>query len=277
MSDQTAQSSIFDKDQSAAQQSTTTTSTSQTQSSTDPLNDLLGQIKNERGEPKYKSVQDALNGLLHAQNHIQTLLTEKRQVDEELNTLRPVAIKVSELEKVVERLTQPSQSQVATPAAIQGFTEEQVAKLVEQTMTRNQQQQVATANLGSVVNAVKKHFGDKAEEVFYAKAAELGMNQAEINALAARTPAATLKLLGIDTHNQSSLSSTTSTINTTALEPNKQTFIARNSTKLEVGATHQEIMKEAESSRKMIEEMDQQGMSIDDLTKPSNYFKYFGK
>jgi len=271
------QTSIFNKEQSTEQQSNTTNSTSQTQSSPDPLNDLLGQIKNERGEPKYKSVQDALNGLLHAQNHIQTLLTEKRQVDEELNTLRPVAVKVSELEKVVERLTQPSQSQTVTPTAQQGFTEEQVAKLVEQTMTRNQQQTVAKANLESVVNSVKKHFGDKAEEVFYAKAAELGMNQAEINALAARTPAATLKLLGITAVTSASPNVQTSSINTSALEPNRQTFISRNATKLEVGATHQDIMREAEASRKMIEEMGQQGMSIDDLTKPSNYFKYFGK
>lgn len=273
MSDQT---SIFGNESPPVTQAANTTpSQSQTTSSPDPVADLLGQIRNERGEPKYKTVQDALNGLLHAQNHIQTLLNEKRQVSEELENLKPVATKVEELQKVVERLTQPQAPTTAQPAVAPSLTEEQVAKLVETTLTRAEQERVAKQNLGSVVSAVKGVFGDKAEEVFYKKAEELGLDKASINTLAARTPQAALRLLGIDAKSNSTPSTQTSSVNTTDFSHNQTSFIGRNPRKLEVGATHQEIQQEAVAARKMVEELNQKGMSIDDLTKPSNYFKYF--
>lgn len=274
MSDQTT--SIFGNESPPVTQVTNQApSQSQTPSPSDPVADLLGQIRNERGEPKYKTVQDALNGLLHAQNHIQTLLNEKRQVSEELETLKPVATKVEELQKVVERLTQPQQPPITQPVTPQGLTEEQVAKLVETTLTRAEQERLAKQNLGSVVTAVKGVFGDKAEEVFYKKAEELGLDKASINALAARTPQAALRLLGIDATSNSAPSTQTSSVNTTNFSHNQTSFIGRNTRKLEVGATHQEIQQEAVAARKMVEELNQKGMSIDDLTKPSNYFKYF--
>ena len=240
----------------------------------DALQDLLLQIKNERGEPKYKTVQDALIGLQHAQTHIQTLLTEKRTVDEELNSLRPVASQVTELQKVVQQLTQAAPAQNATPAS-QGMSEEAIATLVEQTMTKQQQAQVAKANVATVVESVKKAFGDKAEQTFYDKAKELGMDVASFNALAARTPAAVLKLLGLDRPSTPSQSSTTTSINTTAFNQNTESFIGRNKKSLQVGATHSEIMESAADAKRMVDELAAKGMSIDDLTKPSNYFKHF--
>lgn len=273
MSDQT---SIFgNQSPPATPETPTTPSPSQPPSSPDPFADLLGQIKNERGEPKYKTVQDALNGLLHAQTHIQTLVQEKRQVVDELESLKPVATKVEELQKVVERLTQPSTPAVAQPAANSGLTEEQVARLVETTLSQAKQKQYADENLSTVVSTVKKVFGDKAEEVFYKKAEELGLDKASVNALAARTPAAVLRMLGIEAQVNGSPSTPTSSVNTTDFSHNSQSFIGRNTRKLEVGATAQEILQESHDARKMVDELAQKGMSIDDLTKPSNYFKYF--
>jgi hypothetical protein len=269
MSDQT---SIFNE-------STPTTSATTVGSTTTPspelaeLTTLLTQVKNENGEPKYKTVKDALIGLQHAQAHIQTLLTEKRTVEEELGTLRPVATKVTELEGLVRRLTESS-TPTATPAA-QGMSEEAVATLVEQTLTRQQQAQIATANLGKVVEAVKKAHGDKAEEVFYQKAKELGMTQAEVNTLAARTPAAVLRLLGLEA-TSSGQQVTQGTVNTTGLAPNTESNIGRNKKVLPIGATHQQIMEEATHAKAMVEELTSKGISIDDLTKPSNFFKYLG-
>lgn len=234
--------------------------------------DLLNQIKNENGEPKYKTVKDALIGLQNAQGFIQTLKTEKSQIEQERDSLRPVADKVSELERTLFQLTQKNDE---TATTVSSLNEESVTQLVEQTLTRRQQEQVAKDNLQSVVNKVRVAFGEKAEEVFYSKAQEIGLSKAEMNALAARTPQAALKLIGITETIKQTNSPNVSSINTSQLTPNQETFIARNSRKLEVGATAQDIMQESVSSRKMIDELHEKGMSIDDLTKPSVYFKYF--
>ena len=271
MSDPTQ--SLFN-DPTAVTQPNTGGSTPPASPQSDPLQDLLLQIKNERGEPKYKTVQDALVGLQHAQTHIQTLLTEKRTVDDELNSLRPTAAKLSELEKVVQQLTQSAPAQPATPA-VQGLSEEQIATLVEQTMTKQQQASVAKQNVATVVESVKKAFGDKAEQVFYDKAKELGMDVASFNTLAARTPAAVLKLLNLDKPATPQQFPSTSSVNTSAFEQNTESFIGRNKKSLQVGATHSEIMQSAADAKRMVDEMAQKGMSIDDLTKPSNYFKHF--
>ena len=242
-------------------------------SPSDKLHDLLSQIKNENGEPKYKSVEDALVGLAHAQSFIQTLRTEKSQVEQERDSLKTTAEKVSELEKYVKELTERSASQNTTVP--QGLSEEAVARLVENTLTKQQQEKIAKDNLASVVSAVAKEFGDKAEEVFYSKAQEIGLSRAEINALAARTPQAALKLIGVSTSTPSSTTPVRGTVNTTQFEPNQQTYIGRNTRKLEVGATASQLMEETQASRKMVEELAQKGMSINDLTKPSEYFKFF--
>ena len=39
-------------------------------SSSSPFDTMLQGLKNERGEPKYRSVEDGLNALKHSQEHI---------------------------------------------------------------------------------------------------------------------------------------------------------------------------------------------------------------
>lgn len=237
----------------------------------DDLNDLLSQIRNENGEPKYKSVRDALVGLQHSQEFIKTLRTEKSQVEQQLNEVKPVADKVTELERIVLELTKPS-TPVATPTS--GMSEEAIAQLVETTLTKRQQDEVAKQNLTSVIGSVRAEFGDKAEEVFYAKAQEIGLSRADINSLAARTPQAALKLIGVQAKT-STVKPTVSSTNTSSFEPAQNTFIGRNSKRLEVGATASELMEETRASKQMVSELGEKGMSIDDLTKPSNFFKFF--
>lgn len=235
--------------------------------------DLLSLIRNENGEQKYKTVKDAIIGLQHAQNFIQTLKTEKSQMEQEVSSLRPVAEKVTELEKVVLQLTQKPNEPATTGNSL---SEESIAQLVEQTLTKKQQEEVAKKNIQLVSEQVKGAFGEKAEEIFYSKAQEIGLSRAEMNALAARTPMAALKLIGItETKNIQNTTPSVSSINTAQLTPNQETFVARNNRKLEVGATAQEIMEESALARKMVTELHEKGMSIDDLTKPSVYFKYF--
>ena len=261
MSDQT----IFNNENKQAE------TQSQTITNDNPYADLLKGIKNESGEQKYKSVQDALIGLQNAQNYIQTLKTEKSQTEQEVTNLRAAAEKVSELEHVVLELQKSNQSQ-STPATVD---ENVVRNLVNQAIAQTKQEDISKSNIAKVAEAVKNSFGEKAEEVFYGKAEEVGLSRQAINALAAQSPAAALALLGITQSSGSSTAPVKGTVNTTNLSPNQESLIGRNKVKLEVGASYHELNNEMASAKKMAEELAAKGMSMDDLTKPSNYFKYF--
>lgn len=263
MSDQT----IFD--QTNTQPVTPATQTNQP-SPSDNVADLLKLIVNDKGEPKYKTIQDALVGLQHANAHIQTLVTEKRQVEQEKQSLQTAAEKVAELERVVAELTKtPPQ---ATPAAVDPT---QIQELVSQAINANKTQEVQKQNTAVVVNAAKQVFGEKAEEMFYSRAQDVGLSREQINTLAASSPQAAMKILGLASQSGSSTPTQKTVMNTTEAVPNQDTFISRNTERLPVGATFNEMQRESIASKKMVEELAAKGMSIDDLTKPSNYFKHF--
>lgn len=263
MSDQT----IFD--QTNTQPVTPATPTNQP-SSGDNVADLLKLIVNDKGEPKYKTIQDALVGLQHANAHIQTLVTEKRQVEQEKQSLQTAAEKVAELERVVAELTKaPPQ---ATPAAVDPT---QIQEMVSQAINATKTQEIQKQNTAEVVNAAKQTFGEKAEEMFYSRAQDVGLSREQINALAASSPQAALKILGLASQSGSSTPTQKTVMNTTEAVPNQDTFISRNTERLPVGATFQEMRRESEASKKMVDELAAKGMTIDDLTKPSNYFKHF--
>jgi len=239
-----------------------------------PLADLLGSIKNDRGEPKYKSVEDALNALKHSQDYIPQLSDKLKQQELELAEAKAAAAKISQLEDTLKTLTQNTNNQQSSPPAPAGLSSEDVAALVTQTLTRQQQAEVAKTNVSTVVNAVTKAFGEKSEEVFYNKAKELGMSMEDINALAARTPTAALKLLGLDGAKPTAPSQSPS-LNTSAFQPSQETFVGKNAKPSLIGATTSDLREESANSRRMVDELHKQGLSVHDLTDPKVYFKHF--
>lgn len=242
----------------------------------DDLSTLLGAIRNERGEQKYRTVQDALNALKHSQEYIPELSQKLTQQEQELKAAREAAAKVAELERVVQALTQ-EKPQPDTPSQ-QGLTEDQVAELVTRTLSKRQQEELAKKNISSVTETVKQVFGEKAEEVFYSKAQEMGMSKEQFNTLAATTPKAVLKLLGIeDQQKVSSFSPTTTSVNSAGFEPNKQTYIGRNTKPTLVGATYDDLREENRNAKRMVEELHAQGKTVHDLTSYAEYVKYFKK
>lgn len=242
----------------------------------DDLSTLLGAIRNERGEQKYRTVQDALNALKHSQEYIPELSQKLTQQEQELKAAREAAAKVAELERVVQALTQ-EKPQPDTPSQ-QGLTEDQVAELVTRTLSKRQQEELAKKNISSVAETVKQVFGEKAEEVFYSKAQEMGMSKEQFNMLAATTPKAVLKLLGIeDQQKVSSFSPTTTSVNSAGFEPNKQTYIGRNTKPTLVGATYDDLREENRNAKRMVEELHAQGKTVHDLTSYAEYVKYFKK
>lgn len=272
MSDQT--NSLFEQNNN--QQATPAINNPQTPS-TDPVATMLQSIKNEKGEPKYKTLDDALKALQHSQAYIPTLSDEKRRLEMELEEARQQAAKVTELEATVSKLLNAQPASTSAPAVVDPTV---IEDLVTRSITKVKAQETAEQNTKLVVNTVASKFGEKAEEVFYGKAAELGMTVAEFNQLAATRPKAVLSLLGIqDTvvPNQNSRQSTQATaINTAGATPNQDTFIGRNKDPVIIGATTQQVREESVRARKMVDELHAQGMTVHDLTDPKVYFKYFG-
>ena len=235
--------------------------------------DLLGSIKNDRGEPKYKDVKTALEALKHSQEYIPSLKEEKERTASELAALKAEVERLKNIEDVVERLSS-QQSQEKPPA---GLSEDAVANLVNQTLTKREQAALREANIKGVVARMQQALGAEADKAFYSKAAELGMTAEQINNLAAQSPTAVLKLFGLEGTQQPVQSKQVqSSVNTAGLQPHVNSFIGANTKQTNVGATTADLTEEYSNSKKMVEELHAKGMTVYDLTDPKEYRKVFG-
>lgn len=272
----TDQSSIFGNTNSSTQTNQQTDSTqSNAQANTD-IATLLSSIKNERGEQKYADLPSALEGLRNAQEFIPNLRTQLTEKEQEIERLRAAAERAAELERTISELTANQNQGQNTSAPV--LDESVVADLVNRTLTQREQQALAQANLAKVTSTLQSVFGSDAEAKFYGKAKELGMSVQEINALAAKSPAAVLTMLGVSqaaNNTQTQSKPTTGTVNTAAFTPNNESFIGRNTKQVIVGATSQDIAESFDRAKKMTEELHNKGMSVYDLTDPKQYFKFF--
>lgn len=275
MSDQT---SIFGNEQNTPTQANNQggSNTPNVQTGND-FADLLTSIKNERGEQKYKTVEDALKGLQNAQEFIPSLRTELTAKDQEIERLRKEAEKAAELERTVLELTRQQQQTQATPQNVP--TVEQIAELVNKTLSQKEQEAKAKANVQSVTSTLLSVFGTDAEKKLYETGAELGMSVAEMNNLAATKPQAVFKLLGVDPTKAQKQNSapvvTTGNSNTSGFSANPQSFIGKNPKTALIGATTQDLQEASMRAKKMVEELHNQGKSVHDLTDPKVFFKHF--
>ncbi|AXH71985.1 MAG: type I restriction enzyme EcoKI subunit R [Podoviridae sp. ctbj_2] len=242
----------------------------------DPLATLLSEIQNERGEQKYKSVPDALNALKHSQAFISQQRTEKQEYEAALARMQEELEQMRSLKDTVQQLTE-RQAQASTKAP--GLDEASLATLVESQLTKREKEALQRQNQTAVENALRQQFGDKAGEVFYGKAQEVGLSPEEMQSLAARSPAAVLTMLGVTgqgAHKQPGVVPAQTRLNTAAAPVQRATtYIGRETETIPIGggAYHTKVM--LENARNMVAELQEKGMTIDDLTIPSNYFKYF--
>lgn len=238
--------------------------------------DLLSTIKNERGEQKYSSLADALVGLKNAQEFIPALKAEQLKKDAEIERLRAAAERVQALEETIAGLTSQRNDGGTNPPP--AFDESKLADLVNQTLTRREQEALQKSNLASVVASLQQSFGADAEKKFYDKAAEMGMTMPEMNALAAKSPKLVLTALGVTQAaptKPANATPTPGTVNPSAFTPQDNTFVGRNPNQALVGATTEDVRASSERAKKMVEELHAKGMSVHDLTDPKVYAKYF--
>lgn len=168
-----------------------------TQSNTNPFEDKLKGIVNDKGEQKYKTVEDALEALNHSQQFIETLKQEAAQKDNriaelgvEVNTLKAVEDIVKDLKPNVEPVTT-----VQDPKPVDnGLNEDKVAQLIKDALDNTRQNDVRNENKTSVANELAKLYGDKTGEVVSQKAKELNMKPSDLGKMSEENPALVLSL-----------------------------------------------------------------------------------
>lgn len=157
------------------------------------LDDLLGAIRNEQGEVKYRSVEDALKGAAHAQDLILKNKSELDQLRSEIQSLREENAEYKGAVSTMQNFNQPSTPEPSSsPANEKGNDEVNHEELVNQLLDQREQAKAFKANTETVARTLNEKFGEKAQEVFYSKASDLGLSRAEMNKLAAQSPKAVL-------------------------------------------------------------------------------------
>ncbi len=160
------------------------------------FDDKLKTIVNDQGQPKYKSVEDALEALKASQVHIKQLETEQSVRDAEILRLREETKTKEALEAVVQRLANNAAPNPPVTPPSAGLSEDAIAKLVGGVLDQRSAEQKAQANIDSVSNVLSSKFGDKTKEMVANKAAELGMTPQELGTLSSTKPALVLSLFG---------------------------------------------------------------------------------
>lgn len=233
---------------------------------------LLGDIKNEKGEAKYRDLPTALDALKHSQEYIPQLKTENETLKQELQRLREEADRLKIVEESLERLS----SKQTQPAQPQGLDEKSIADLVTRTLSQREVEAQRSANIQTVVNAMKNSLGENAEREFYSKAAELGMSKEQVNQLSADSPSVVLKLFGVEQkQGTKSVSPTVSSLNTSGYQQKPDSFVKKNDKNVLIGATSQDLINEARNSKQLVDELHAQGLTTYDLSDPKQFFKHF--
>lgn len=160
---------------------------------------------------KYSSVEDALKSVPHAQGHIKKLEEEMAQLREELSKRKAVEEVISEF-----RNSSTKENDSETPQS--NLSQEQLMEMVSYVVNTNETKKTAKQNTDKVVAKFTEKFGEKAESEYVRIAQENGLDVNTMNALAARSPDALLKLAGIvSSPSASTAGHVSSSVNTEAL------------------------------------------------------------
>ena len=178
---------------------------------TDPnsmfANQLAG-IQSDDGRQKYVDVNTALASIPHAQQHIKDLMTKNAEMESEMAKLQGA-------NEVLQRLEpEPKAEQ---PQVAPGMDEASTADLVDRVLAQREQATIAKNNQKKVVDALSAKYGEKAEAVFAAKAAELGMDVGMLTGIALQSPLAALAYF--DATLPDPTNPISGGVNTTALQP----------------------------------------------------------
>lgn len=162
--------------------------------------ELIGEGK------KYGSVEAALKALPHAQKHIATLEAEAQALREQLAKEKALAESMTALNG------QPA-AKPATPA----FTPADIDAVIDRRLQATAEKQQAEANVAEFKAAMAAKFGDKASEVWTAKAKEIGVSTDFLTQLVSKSAVAGKELFGLKETAKPTPPTSGSTVNTGVL------------------------------------------------------------
>jgi hypothetical protein len=203
MADQATTATVFGE----TDQSTTTKSTTTNDQGDNPVSILVGEGR------KYKTVEDLAKAYINLDGFTEKLKGENAQFREQLAGAKTI-------DDVIERLSQSKASTTdqgeAKPSP--GITADAIAKIVKDTVTGLETARTRQDNLTKADAAMKKLYGDKAQEVF-SKAADTPEKRRALQNLAEVDPTQFVRLFQTTdgSHSQGTQTDSGSTINTAAL------------------------------------------------------------
>lgn len=158
--------------------------------------DLVGEGK------KYKDQAALVKAIAHSQNQIHSLTNGMDELRADLQTRTTVEEALSKLNPPPKQVTEPVTPTELTPQVssddVKGLTEEDVKKLLTDTLTSREAEGSKQANLKKAQTAVASIHGSNAEAFIEGKARELGLSVDQLKAQAETSPNVFFKLLDIN-------------------------------------------------------------------------------
>lgn len=165
------------------------------------LAELVGEGK------KYKTVEDALKSVPHAQTHIQKLEEDAAKLRAELEKRRTA-------EELLDEIKSGIQPGTTTPV-VEIDQDSVVQKAVQLVEAR----QNAAKNVSTVIDAFTQKYGEQGPEMYKKIAAENDLSLEAFNKLSATSPKAVLRMSGLTVENKTPIpGKINSSVNTESLQ-----------------------------------------------------------
>lgn len=215
MADPATTEDVFTTDQpSETQSQEQPTGEQQQQASPEPMavpqevNDLVGDGK------KYRDVQSALSSIKPAQEHIQRLEDDNKELRSKITQLESDLQARESVKSVLDKLGNKEGSEQ------QGSLDpEAIEQLVYGALEKRETVTTAQQNVKTVNDTLLSKYGEKARETVAKRATELGMSVEDLQSLASRSPKAVLAYF--DTQQSPSYDAQPSKTNPSALDSSK--------------------------------------------------------
>jgi hypothetical protein len=172
----------------------------------DEARELIGEGK------KYGSVEAALKALPHAQSHISTLERELKELRETLAKERAL----SESMTVIN-------GQAPVKPATSVFDESVISSVIDRKLQETAEKRLSDANVAEFKAAMSAKFGDKASEVWRAKATEIGVSTDFLTQLISKSATAGKELFGLKNDTKPIPPTSGAKVNTTVLNNSQPT------------------------------------------------------
>lgn len=145
---------------------------------------------------KFKDITDLAKGKAESDKYIEVLKARLEEATREINTRTSLDTFLKEIKGAKE----PNPQNVVNPpvdAPNAGLDDSAIEKKFEEYLARRESQRSTQTNLEKVTTVLKEQFGPEANLIIKKKAQELGMSVQSLEQVAAQSPSAFYRLVGV--------------------------------------------------------------------------------